>query len=297
MEDHSAMNAGVPGPLVGTGWLAGELGAADLRVLDCSVTMHHHDDGSYSFSSGLDKWQRQHIPGSVHADVLQALSDPAQAIGLMMPPPAALAEIMATHLGVGDGTRVVLYDDSNHAWAARVWWMLRCCGFDHAAVLDGGLQKWLAEGRPVTTTPADYPPATFTVRPRPQLMAGKEDVQSQLGKAGVTLIHALSPEAFSGKVSLFPRPGRIPGSRNVFCQALVDTDSHALKDRDTLRELFRPSGALEAERVITYCGGGIAASADALALTLLGVRNVAVYDGSLSEWTADPTLPMETGAD
>jgi thiosulfate/3-mercaptopyruvate sulfurtransferase len=294
MTEAESLSATMPTPLVETGWLAAHLDDPDLRVLDCSVAMQFHDDGSYSFTSGRPAWEQGHIPGSQFVDVLSELSDPDAADSLMMPPPEIFARTMAAR-GVGDGTRVVLYDNSNHAWAARVWWMLRVCGFDDAAVLNGGWKKWIAENRPQSTAEPQPPHAAFTVRARPQLMATKDDVLAALGRAGVAIINALSPESFRGEVQLFPRPGRIPGSRNVYCQNLVNPATHAYADVSRLRELFAGSGALEADRVITYCGGGIAASSDALALTLLGVGNVAVYDGSLAEWTADPQLPLETG--
>jgi thiosulfate/3-mercaptopyruvate sulfurtransferase len=283
----------VPSPLVETDWLADQLGAPDLRILDCSVVRKDNPDGSYGFAPGKENWEQGHIPGSVFVNVLSELSDPNGATSLMMPKIEDFAAIMAGR-GIGDGMRVILYDNSNHAWAARVWWMLRVCGFDNAAVLNGGWNKWVAEGRAVSTEARSYPAATLTPDPRPELMVTKDQVLSSLGKENITLINALSPESFNGDVVLFPRPGRIPGSKNVYCQTLVDPENHNYVDAVKMRQLFEASGALEADQVITYCGGGIAASSDALALVLLGVENVAIYDGSMSEWTADPDMPMET---
>lgn len=283
----------LPTPLVSTAWLAAELGAPDLRIFDCSVVRRDNPDGTYAFVSGRSQWEAAHIPGSQFLDVPGELSDPQAATSLMMPAVADFARTMAEK-GVGEGTRVLLYDNSNHAWAARVWWMLRVCGFDAAAVLDGGWQKWQAEARPSVTGGEAYSPARFTPQPRPQLLAGKQDVLAALGRRGVALIHALPPPIFEGKVRAFPRPGRIPGSRNVWCDSLVDPVTRTYKPHAQLRQAFATSGALAADRVITYCGGGIAASSDALALVALGVENVAVYDGSLAEWTADPSLPLET---
>ncbi len=283
----------VPSALIETSWLAEQLGAPDLRVLDCSVVRKDNPDGSYGFASGKEAWEKGHVPGSIFVDVLSELSDPHATTSLMMPPIEKFAGIMAGR-GVGDNSCVVLYDNSNHAWAARVWWMLRVAGFDNAAVLNGGWNKWLAEGREVSTEATAHAPSTLTPRPRPELMVTKDQVLASLDKTDVTLINALSPESFNGEVTLFPRPGRIPGSKNVYCQTLVDPDNHNYVDAVKMRQLFEASGALEADQVITYCGGGIAASSDALALVLLGVENVAVYDGSMSEWTADPDMPMET---
>ena len=282
-----------PTPLVDSGWLLRHLDEPGLRILDCSVSIHHHGDGSYSFSSGREAWQEGHIPGSIFVDVLEELSDPNQSIPLMMPPIAEFARLMAER-GVGNETRVVLYDRGNHAWAARVWWMLRVCGFDHAAVLNGGWQKWQREQGLVSDAAVVYPRAKFSSRPRPALMADRKEVLAAIDNPDICLINALSPESFSGKLRNLPRPGRIPGSRNVYCQWLVDAETSEYLAPERLREFFEPTDALSGKRVITYCGGGIAASSDALALTLLGVENVAVYDGSLSEWTQDPVLPLET---
>jgi thiosulfate/3-mercaptopyruvate sulfurtransferase len=283
----------LPGILVETQWLQDHLQDPDLRILDCTVTMQITEN-EYHFASGRAEYDQGHIPGSVFVDVLGELCDQEHALPLMMPPPDRVAEIMAAH-GVGAGTRVVLYDRGNHAWAARVWWLLRVCGFDEAAVLNGGWQKWTREERPVSAEPGAYPRGDFVLRHRPQLMAGKEEILRALEDDAVSLIHSLSPEEFSGASSRYQRPGRIPGSDNVFCQSLIDMETFTYLPTEELRRIFAATTAGEAGRVITYCGGGIAASSDALILMHLGKTDVAVYDGSLNEWTADPDLPMETG--
>lgn len=285
----------LPSPLVTTEWLAARLEQPSLRILDCSVVMRTTADGSYSFVAGRDEYARGHIPGSVFVDVLGELAATDNPLPLMMPAPETFAATMARY-GVGTGTEVVLYDRSNHAWAARVWWMLRACSFDTATVLDGGWQKWEAEGRPVAATPGRYPRGEFTPRFRPELMATKERVRESLRRPDVAIVHSLSPEEYRGTApTRFPRAGRIAGSKNVYCQSLIDPVTHAYRSKDELRQRFSDAGALDHTTAITYCGAGIAASCNALALTLLGVPNVAVYDGSLAEWTADPALPMETG--
>jgi thiosulfate/3-mercaptopyruvate sulfurtransferase len=288
MQDSS-----LPSPLAETQWLERHLTDADLRVLDCTVTMTMTPEGRYAFSSGREEWVAAHIPGAVFADVMTELSAKDQSLPLMMPDPQELAARMG-ELGVGDDTRVVLYDRGNHAWAARVWWMLRACGFDHAAVLNGGWNKWVAENRPTSSLPSHYPRATLTPRPRPELFVTRQNVLQSLRAPDVRIVNALSPQEHAGGATRYPRPGRIAGSTNVYCQSLIDPNTHTYLPVPALQSLFARAGALQAERVITYCGAGIAASSDALALTLLG-KQVAVYDGSLAEWTADPSLPMETG--
>lgn len=282
-------------PLVETAWLAEHLGDPDLRIFDCSVVMEM-TDGEYKFVSGRKEWEKGHIPGSDFIDVMGELRDPENHLPMMMPPVELFAQKMGAH-GVGTGTKVVLYDRTNHAWAARVWWMLRVAGFTNAAVLNGGWTKWLAEDQEISMEPAVYPRATFVPKHRPELFADKQEVLDSLHKGEICIINSLSPEEFSGKTSRFARPGRIPGSENVFCQTLVDPKSGAFLPLDALKEKFTGTNAANADRVITYCGAGIAASSDAFVLTLLGMKNVAVYDGSLSEWAADPSLPMETDSE
>jgi thiosulfate/3-mercaptopyruvate sulfurtransferase len=283
-----------PEYLVETEWLAAQLDDPALRVLECTTVLHPLPDGGYRAESGLATWETGHIPGSGFADLTGELSDRASSLRFMMPPPEQLAAAMAK-LGVGEGTRVVLYDRAVNMWAARVWWMLRAIGFEDAAVLNGGWRKWTLEGRPVSTTPCTYPPGRLVARPRPQLFADKSAVLAGVGDTATCVLNALTEEQHRGTGGVhYGRPGRIAGSANVAARSLVNS-THAYLPLDELRKRFADSGALASGRVITYCGGGIAASSDAFVLAMLGHDNVAVYDASLSEWAADPSLPMDSG--
>lgn len=282
-------------PLVDNAWLQQHLADPALRIFDCSQVMQKKPDGSFGFVPAQADFAAGHIPGSNYVDVASQLSDPANPLPLMMPPPEQMRAALLA-MGIGDDSAVVLYDRGNHAWAARVWWMLRANGFDNAAVLDGGWQRWVAQQRPQETAVRPYAPATrLTLQPRPGLMADRQVVLEALDDPAALLLHSLPRPMFTGEVVPYARPGRIKGSENLYCELLIDPESKCFHPPQRLRELLGSTRAFAANRVIAYCGGGIAASNNALALTLLGHADVAVYDGSLSEWTADPGLPMESG--
>jgi thiosulfate/3-mercaptopyruvate sulfurtransferase len=183
---------------------------------------------------------------------------------------------------------VVLYDANRSVWAARVWWMLRWVGFDRAAVLDGGLGAWTAEERPLSPEPADRPARQLTPKPRPRLIADRDEVFAAIGDDKVSLIDTMPPPHYQGKMAMYDRPGHIPGAVNVFVMTLLD-EAGRYRSRDELAALW--DGDREA-RVITYCGGGIAASSYAFVLIRLGYTDVAVYAASLQEWAADPANPL-----
>ena len=289
------MSLQLPSVLVSDDWLNQNLSNPALRLFDCSQVMQKRGDGSFGFVPALDDFAAGHIPGSNFVDVAAQLSDRHHPLPLMMPDPASLAAALQA-LGVGNDCAVVLYDRSNHAWAARVWWMLRANGFDNAAVLDGGWQHWVARGRPQAQDVRPYAPAAgLTLQLRPGLMVDKQVVLAALDDPDTLLLHSLPLPMFTGEVVPYARPGRIKGSQNLYCESLLDPDSKRFRPQQKMRELVGATRALETERVIAYCGGGIAASSNALALTLLGLANVAVYDASLSEWAADPGFPMESG--
>jgi thiosulfate/3-mercaptopyruvate sulfurtransferase len=275
--------------IVSTEWLEKELGAPDLRVLDCTVASEVLPEGGVRYRSGRELWERKHIPGSAHVDLYE-ISESSSPLPFMLPSPSQFSAVMGG-LGVGDGARVVLYDSLMNVWAARVWWMLRAFGFDEAAVLDGGWRAWVADRRPISTDRGPHcAPATFHARARPGVFVGKDEVLAALDEPDVSIVFALSREVHRGERQDYARPGHIPGARNVPFADLVDED-HRYLPPDRLRAAFSGVG----DRVITYCGGGVAASSAAFVLSLLGVEDVAVYDGSLYEWAADPALPLVVG--
>ena len=287
----------LPAPLVSTDWLAAQLTQPGLRLLDATVFLHINPDGAgYIPESGRAKWAEGHIAGTQFVDLLGEFSDQTAAVRFTMPSAAQFCA-RAGALGVGDDATVVVYSSGSPMWATRLWWMFRSVGFDRCAVLDGGLARWLAEGRPVTTATRSYPAATLTPRPRPALWASQRDVLQAIDDAGVCTINALSPAVYNGEKNMYGRPGHIPGSRNVFYDSLLQADTGTFREPAALKPLFEAVGAYEKPRVICYCGGGISATMDALALVMTGHPDIAVYDGSMMEWVADPALPLKLGSE
>ncbi|MBW8269291.1 sulfurtransferase [Caldovatus aquaticus] len=285
-----------PEAIVDTQWLADHLRDPALRVFDCTTYLHYETGTGrpYRVESGRRDYEQGHIPGSAFLDLQGELSDQASPFNFMMPAADDLAARFAAR-GVGAGTRVVLYARGNPQWATRVWWMLRAIGFDEAAILDGGFDTWRAEGRPVETGETRYPAATLVVRPRPGLFVGKEEVRAAIGDPGVCILNALAPDLHRGDNPRYGRPGRIPGSVNVPALSLVDAATRALGPPEAVAAAFAAAGAAPSQRILVYCGGGIAATLDAFLLHQLGYRDVAVYDASMSEWAKDETLPIERG--
>lgn len=281
--------------LVSTDWLSEHLADPNLRLFDATVHLRPATPGPYRIESGRADYEAAHIPGAAFIDLARDLSDPDTPLNFTRPPVDRLVAALAA-AGIAGDSRVVVYSTTSPMWATRVWWMLRAAGFDAAAVLDGGLACWTAEGQPVEAGDRRYPAADLALAERPQAWADKQDVLAAIDDGAVCTINALSPSVHSGEGAVnYGRRGHIKGSRNVPYAALLDAEGRYRSDAE-LRDLFAAIGALERPRVICYCGGGISATMDALALTRLGHPSVAVYDGSMSEWTKDPDLPMETGA-
>ena len=283
-----------PDALVSTDWLEAHLADPNLRIFDCTTYLIYETGTGrpYRVESGRKDYEGGHIPGSGFLDLQGELSDTSAPTNFMMLPPGELASRFAAK-GIGDGTRVVLYSRKATQWATRIWWMLRAIGFDNAAILNGGFDKWAAEKRPVSTTPHAYPSATLTAKPRPDLFVGKEAMKAAIGDHGACSINALAPDLHSGANARYGRPGRIPGSVNVPAADLQDKKTLALLPPDQVAQVFDKVGADKSKRILIYCGGGIAATLDAFLLHQLGYKDIAVYDASMSEWAKDPSLPIE----
>jgi thiosulfate/3-mercaptopyruvate sulfurtransferase len=228
-----------------------------------------------------------HLPGAAFADVIDELSDPSAALPFTRPS-AEQFESAVGALGIDNETTVVVYDAVVGQWAARVWWLFRAFGYDRVAVLDGGLTAWRAEGRETEVGHVQPSGARFTAVERPEAWASTSRVQQIVdGVAPGALVCGIPAKEFTGEAGR----GHIPGSVSVPAGRLVDRETNRFLPADQLRGLLPTDGP-----VVTYCNGGIAAASDALALVLAGHSDVALYDGSLNEWSADPSRPLVTTA-
>ena len=285
--------ANYPEFLVSTDWLADHLDDPMVRVLDPSTLLPPRPDFSaYDVVPARDDFEKGHIPGAVFVDLDHELSAPDPHLHFMLPDTQTFAGAMSRY-GVSDDSFVVTYSTTSHWWATRLWWMLKVYGHDRVAVLDGGFQKWQSEKRPVETGIARARPVgSFTARaPNEKMVATRDDVLAAIGASEVCTVNALRPEQHAGTGGVtYGRRGHITGSVSIPALAHVH-DDNTFRGIDELRAMF--AQALENPQVITYCGGGIAATSVALALDMLGHKNVRVYDASLTEWAADTALPME----
>lgn len=266
-----------------------------LRILDASTSLVLDDaTGRYVVTPMREAYEEAHLPGAAFADVPGALSAPRARFDLTLPTGEHFAE-QAARLGIDNSSRVVVYD-SGGAWATRVWWQFRVFGHDNVHVLDGGKHAWVAAGLAVESGQRIPTPGHFTAHFRPELVAGIDEIATR-DQQSVCLVNALDPATFRGEqdINPYPRRGRIPGSQNLPFDSLIDPATGTLLPSTQLREKLDTTGLLRSPRPITYCGGGIAASLVAFAAHVAGQPNVAVYDGSLFEWTSDPHRPVELG--
>ena len=278
--------------LVTAEWLAEHLHDPDLVVLDATVLIEQDEQGGFRTVNGRPNYEAGHIPTAGFADLMGELSDSESPFAYTVPSPEEFAAAMGA-LGVGDDTRVVIYDAYTSSWAARVWWMLRWAGFDNAALLDGGLQAWTDAGYELSTEPANEPVRTLTPRVRSDLIVDRDAVLAAIDNADVEIIDALPEGQYRGETQMYARPGHITSASNVPVFSLLDEDGRYKSAEDMAAQFSTPTD----QRTITYCGGGIAASSLAFAMTRLGYEDVAVYTASLQEWAADPSNPMATGTE
>ncbi len=276
--------------LTETDELARELDAPDLVIIDASWHMPAENRNAY------EEYLAEHIPGAIFFDI-DEIADTRSGLPHMLPPPEKFSSRMRS-MGVGDGSRIVVYDSAGLFSAARVWWTFRVMGVDDVSVLNGGLPKWKREGRPLESgPPRSRTSRHFTARRNLDLVRDVSDIKALLKDRSAEIVDARAADRFAGKAPE-PRPGlrsgRIPGSHNLPFAKLLNKDG-TLKAAPEIERLFEEAGVDLSKPVVASCGSGITASVLALGLAEIGHRRAAVYDGSWSEWGADQSLPIETG--
>ena len=276
--------------LTETDELARELDAPDLVIIDASWHMPAENRNAY------EEYLAEHIPGAIFFDI-DEIADTKSGLPHMLPPPEKFSSRMRS-MGIGDGSRIVVYNSAGLFSAARVWWTFRVMGVDDVSVLNGGLPKWKREGRPLESGPPRSRTARhFTARRNLDLVRDVSDIKALLKDRSAEIVDARAADRFAGKAPE-PRPGlrsgHIPGSHNLPYAKLLNKDG-TFKTGPEIERLFEEAGVDLTKPVVASCGSGITASVLALGLAEIGHRKAAVYDGSWSEWGADQNLPIETG--
>lgn len=286
----TALASALDGPLVSTQWLADHLGAEGLVVLDATAVPSRDADGRTVYVSGQPAFAETRIPGAAFADLVDGFSDAEAPFAFTRPGADAFAQAAAA-VGVGPETTVVVYDTALGQWASRLWYLFRAFGHDRVAVLDGGLAKWSSEGRPVEAGDlhaAQAAAASLPAAEQPGFWVGTEEVAAIVdGTRPGALVCGTPARDFAAR--------HIPGSTSAPVARLLDRETNAFLPAAELRGVLADVLAAPGP-IVVYCGAGIAAAADALALALLGRDDVLLYDGSLGEWTADPAAPLASAA-
>jgi thiosulfate/3-mercaptopyruvate sulfurtransferase len=278
-----------PEALVTTDWLADHLEAPDVRIVDASWHMPSTNRNARA------EFEAAHIPGAVYFDI-DEIKDAGNPLPHMLPSPEKFSSRMRG-MGLGDGNRVVVYDSTGVSAAARVWWMFRVFGHEDVAVLDGGLQKWLSEGRPVTDAPGESRERHFTARVNTFLARDYAQMRANLDSRAEQILDARSPGRFNA-TEPEPRPGlpggHIPGSLNVAFPKVMELANKTMLSAGGIRGAFEDAGVDLSKPMVTSCGSGVTAAILTLALYLIGKDQVAVFDGSWTEWASNPDSPIET---
>lgn len=275
-----------PELLAETDWLAEHLADPNLRIVD----LRYYFDGR----DGRAAYAQGHLPGAVYCDWTTDLSDLTAAVANLLPTPEQVARNLG-RLGIGDDTLVVGYDDEGGHFAARLWFVLAYYGHDRMKILHGGIQKWVAEGRPLTREVPTPPPAIFTPKsPRETMRIRVDELARRLDDPTLAIADVRRRSEFVGAEVRAKRGGRIPGARHVFWQENLRPD-RTFRPADEIRQRHIEAGITPDKEIVTYCQGGVRAAHALFALTLAGFPNVRLYDGSWAEWGNRLDLPIESG--
>jgi len=264
-----------PEALASTEWLADHLDDSTVRVIAMS---------DFRVPTFKDSYTAGHIPGAIYLNGMTDLSNPESAVPMMIMAPEGFEALMG-RLGINSGTTVVVYDDAGGVWAARLWWELRYYGHENVRLLNGGLAKWTAEGRPLETVEVEPSPTIFKACVVPKLRAAIDDVKLAIGTPDVRIIYALPEPMYLA--------GHIPSARNLPAPSNLDPETMTILPMEELTQLWGGIDLQADQLAITYCGGGYYGSFDLFILYLMGHVNAALYDGSWVEWSSNPELPVE----
>ncbi len=281
-------------------WLEAHLQDPNVRVVDASIFFDVDDE--VMIQSGKKQFETHHIPGTVEANLME-LSDPTAELPFTVMPHEYFVKALEK-MGISDETQVVVYDSgpqvgvefSASIWAARLAWQMLYAGLTKVSILEGGFDRWLLEGRPVSKEIVEYPEGQLNVQQQDQYFVDKKAVLAAIKADNIQIVDALSPDQYRGVSAPYgpDRAGHIPGSKNVFYGSLADPTTGRLLDREVLSQIFEEAGALDdTVETILYCGFGVGASWLFMVLKELGKEKIAVYDGSMDEWTQDDQLPIE----
>ena len=277
--------------LISCDWLEKNLNSPNLRIFDCTVWLKPQDNKIYKIISGKSDYDKEHIPNSDFLDVLE-LSDKHSEYDFMMPDLEAFSNFMSLK-GVGPNTHVILYSRENIQWATRVWWMLKSVNYLNVSILNGGFDRWKLENKKVTKLPVKYPENNFKGQNQPGFFCEKEEVIKNIENNRVLIINALRRTLHLGIENInYGRPGHIKNSINIPSTDMINKNTYLYKSIQELKKIFNKYNLFNKDKVITYCGGGIAATNVAFAITITGFNNITVYDASLNEWAKDKRLPL-----
>ena len=274
--------------IIGTGDLAAHAADATWTIVDCRFKLADEE-------WGRNEYLTAHVPGAAYAHLGHDLSSAPDGTNGRhpLPDPRTLADTLG-RLGIAHGTQVVAYDQDSGMFASRLWWLLRWLGHDEVAVLDGGFGKWTAEGRPVASGNNAREARRFTGAPRPEMTANVADVATLMDRQNARLVDARAPERFRGETEPLDRvAGHIPGAANHFFQQNLDDDGVFRSPEELRARLSAALDGTQPENVVCYCGSGVTACHNLLALEHAGLRGAKLYAGSWSEWSSDPARPVE----
>ena len=284
-----------PNAIVNCEWLAEKINNENIRTYDCTTYLHYRDNDPslpYVVESGREQYEKSHIPNSSYIDLQSDLSDKDSPYRFTMPDLEILSESFKK-IGIGENFHIILYSRNGTQWSARIWWMLRSVGVDNVSILDGGFNEWVRLGLPTSDKILTFPESNFNFNPRDDIFIGKEPVIKALEDKNTKILNSLTEDIHKGQNPRYGRPGRIPNSLNIPFHKLLDPETGKFLGAEELLDIFEQNKIGYENKIINYCGGGIAASLEAFVLYQLGYKNLKIYDNSLSEWAIDENLPME----